>query len=67
MLPYDIAAIRAVHSDRIRRDLASHVHDSPARAPSRSIRRPIGHLMVRIGVWLSEGAASPQRVRVPRG
>ncbi len=54
MLPYDIAAIRAVHSDRIRRDLASrHVQDFRQSTPSRPIRKAIGRSMVRIGEWLA--------------
>ena len=65
MLPYDIAAIRAVHSDRIRRDMASrHVHDIPRTASSRSIRRAIG---LPDGRTDRRRARLAQRVRGPAG
>ena len=54
MLHYDIAVIRAVHADRIRRDLAPRqVHDLRRDPPRRPIRRAIGRSMVRIGAWLA--------------
>ena len=49
MLNNDIAVIRAVHADRLSRDLAAVRIARAKRDSGRSIRRSIGRLMVRAG------------------
>ena len=58
----DIAMIRAVHSDRIKRDIRIRTIDSHYRHVSRisGIRRAIGRPIVRIGARIAgEGATEP--------
>ncbi len=57
MLNNDIAVIRAVHADRLSRDLAAVEVARKKRGSGRSIRRSIGRLMVRAGHRLA--AESP--------
>jgi hypothetical protein len=62
----DIDVIRAVHSDRIRRDIhARRRAEMPARSSAfRAFRRAIGRSIVRVGVRIaSEPAASLELAR----
>ena len=53
MLNHDIAVIRAVHADRLSRDLASVEVARFRRDSGHSVRRSIGRLMVRAGSRLA--------------
>jgi hypothetical protein len=68
MFQPDIDVIRAVHSDRIRRDVFAQFH--PALAPRESAvaagRRAIGRSIVRLGVRIAADPATERHLRLAR-
>ena len=57
MLRPDPDLIRVVHAERLERDLAAAARSRRRAAampsPKRSIRRPVGRLLCRLGAWVA--------------
>jgi len=64
----DIDVIRAVHSDRIRRDVhARHRPDiAPGESVMRAARRSIGRSIVRVGTRIASEPAGEPSLRLAR-
>ena len=64
----DIDVIRAVHSDRIRRDVMAHVRPevAPRDTSMRAARRFIGRSIVRIGARIASEPAGEPSLRLAR-